>query len=165
MTLTPQPDSTPATLPAQQDGSPASGAPASRADLARIAGLVVGDAVAFLVFAGLGRETHHEASGLAAIAQVALTATPFALGWFAVSPWLGAFRRARTTAPALMLRTTLLAWLASWPAALLLRWAFTGKVPPVSFALVTLLANALFLCLWRGGFAFAARWLAARRAH
>jgi hypothetical protein len=123
---------------------------------------VVGDAVSFLVFAGLGRETHGEASGLAAMAQVALTAAPFALGWFAVAPWLGAFRRTRTARPTIMLRTTLLAWLAAWPATLLLRWAFTQQVPPVSFALVILVANAVFLSVWRGTFALVAGLVSAR---
>jgi hypothetical protein len=122
--------------------------------IGRIAGLVVGDTLSFLVFAAVGRETHHEASGLAAFAQVALTATPFALGWFVVSPWLGAFRRAKTTAPLGMLRTTSLVWLAAWPATLLLRWAITLQPPPVSFALVILVANAVFLSAWRTTFAW-----------
>jgi hypothetical protein len=146
--------STPAAL--TPDGSE------SRRAVGRIAGLVVGDALAFLIFAGLGRETHHETSGLAALAQVALTATPFALGWFAVSPWVGAFRRARTSTPPAMLRTTVIAWLASWPVTLVLRWAFTSQVPPVSFALVILVANTVFLCAWRGVFALVARWLGGR---
>jgi Protein of unknown function (DUF3054) len=129
---------------------------AARRDALRIAGLVVGDAIAFLVFAGVGRGSHHEATGLSALAQVALTAAPFALGWFIVAPFVGAFRRAKIGTPRAMLGRTELAWLASWPAALLLRWAFTGKVPPLSFAVVTLIANALFLAVWRGAFALVA---------
>jgi Protein of unknown function (DUF3054) len=145
VTATSQPNSGTAALPA--------GATTARPALGRIVGLVIGDAISFLVFAAVGRETHHETSGLAAMAQVALTAAPFALGWFAVSPWLGAFRRSKTDTPKAMLRTTLIAWLAAWPATLLLRWAFTLQVPPVSFAIVILVANTLFLNLWRGAFA------------
>ena len=130
----------------------------------RIVGLVVGDAVSFLVFAAVGRQTHHEASGLAAFAQVALTAAPFALGWFVVSPWLGAFRRGKTGTPLAMLRTTLIAWLASWPAALVLRWGFAAQMPQVSFAVVILVANAVFLSVWRTAWAFAAGMINARRA-
>jgi hypothetical protein len=125
-------------------------------DILRIAGLVAGDAIAFLVFAGVGRGSHNEATGLSALAQVAATAFPFALGWFIMAPFVGAYRRAKTATPRAMLGRTELAWLASWPAALLLRWAFTGKVPPLSFALVTLVANALFLAIWRGAFALVA---------
>lgn len=122
----------------------------------RIAGLVVGDAVAFLVFAGLGRGEHNEATGLGALGAVALTALPFALGWFVVAPLLGAYRRAVTSQPRAMLGRTALVWLAAWPVALLLRWAFTGRVPPVSFALVALVANTIILSLWRGAYALVA---------
>jgi hypothetical protein len=58
-----------------------------------------------------------------------------------------------------MLRRTELAWLGAWPLTLLLRWAFTQRVPEWSFALVILVANALFLGAWRGAFA----WVLARR--
>jgi hypothetical protein len=126
---------------------------AQKRDRLRIITLIVGDALAFLVFAALGRGQHHEPTAFAALGQTALTAVPFALGWFLVAPWLAAFSRARTGAVGQMLRTTLLAWLAAWPATLLLRWAFTGRVPPVAFAAVILLANAVLLAAWRGAFA------------
>ncbi len=119
--------------------------------------LVVGDALAFLVFAAIGRKTHQEATGLATLGQIAWTALPFALGWFVVAPFLGAFRRSQTERPAQMLPRTELAWLAAWPAALLLRWALSSdhQVPP-SFALVILLANAALLGAWRTVFALVA---------
>jgi hypothetical protein len=113
----------------------------------------------FLLFAGVGRESHQEASGFGALGLVALTALPFALGWFIVAPLLGAFRARATATPGAMLRRTELAWLCAWPATLLLRWAFTQKVPPWSFAAIILLANALFLGAWRTLFA----WILARR--
>src|SRR5689334_1124680 len=43
--------------------------------------LAAGDALAFMVFAALGRASHSEAAGLDAIMQVAETAAPFAAGW------------------------------------------------------------------------------------
>jgi hypothetical protein len=122
-------------------------------DVRRTAVLAVGDVVVFLVFAGVGRASHSEAAGLNALAQVAQTAAPFALGWFVVAPWLGGYRWAATNSPRTLLIRTWLAWLGAWPVALLLRWAFTGKAPPPTFALVTLFANALFLSIWRGLFA------------
>ena len=129
----------------------------------RTIALVAGDALSFLVFAGVGRASHQEATGLGAVAQIAATAVPFALGWFVVSPWIGAFRRSLTEGVVPMLRRTELAWLCVWPAAMLLRWALVDRVTPItfskfaSFALVVLISNAVFLSLWRGVFAWATR--------
>ena len=127
----------------------------------RVAALVVGDAVSFLVFTGVGRDTHGEASGLAALGQVALTALPFALGWFLVSPWVGAYRRAATDTVRRMLTRTELAWLASYPVALILRVILSSDHQmPITFAIVILLANAVFLGIWRTAFALVERLLA-----
>ena len=131
----------------------------------RATALVAGDTAAFLLFAAVGRRTHDEASGLAAIGQIAITALPFALGWFAVSPLVGAFRRGLTQGPWRMLARTELSWLAAWPVTLVLRWAIAPDHNiPVSFAIVILLANALFLGLWRTGFALAEALLARGRS-
>jgi len=139
------------------DGSTAPTTPSGglRSGYGRIAALVVGDLIAFVVFATLGRDTHHEATGFDAIGQTLWTALPFALGWFLVAPWLGGFRRAGAERPLQMLRRTEIAWLASWPVALLLRWAFTPDhhIPPLAFAIVALLANAVILGGWRTAFA------------
>jgi len=62
-----------------------------------------------------------------------------------------------------MLRRTELAWLAAWPVALVLRLALSADhTVPISFALVILIANAIFLGLWRGAFAAVADWLGGR---
>ncbi len=58
--------------------------------------LVIGDAICFLIFAAIGRSSHGEASGFAAIPQVITTALPFAIAWFLVSPFVGAYRRGHT---------------------------------------------------------------------
>lgn len=132
----------------------------------RVAALVVGDAVSFLVFAGIGRNQHGETSGLGALLEIALTAAPFALGWFLVSPWLGAFRRKLTTGVGRMLARTELAWLAAFPVALVLRLVLDpqhlslGQI--AAFAAVILCVNALFLGVWRGAFALVAAWWARR---
>lgn len=125
----------------------------------RVAALVVGDTASFLLFATLGRRTHDEATGLSALGQIAMTALPFALGWFAVSPFAGAFRRLTVAKPLRMLARTELAWVISWPATLLLRWAIApDHNVPVSFAIVILLANAVFLGTWRIAFTLIERW-------
>ncbi|HEU5227180.1 MAG TPA: DUF3054 domain-containing protein [Ktedonobacteraceae bacterium] len=122
--------------------------------LARILILVAGDAVVFLIFSAIGRRSHNEAAGLDALWQIALTAAPFALGWFLVSPFVGAFRRALEIRPRKMITRTALAWLAAWPVGLLVRGIVEQKVPPLSFALVTLISNMILLVLWRGLLSF-----------
>ena len=131
----------------------------------RIALLVIGDAISFLLFAGLGRNTHGEASGLAALGQVALTALPFALAWFLVSPWLRVYRRTATDTIWKMFTRTEFAWLITYPAALLLRVLLApDRQMPITFAIVILLANAVFLGVWRSAFALVERLLGARAA-
>ena len=122
-------------------------------DLRRILTLVGGDVLAFLAFAALGRETHGETSGFAALPDIAITAAPFAIGWFLVSPLVGAFRRELMAEPRAMAIRTALAWILSWPIGLALRWLFTGHFPPLSFALVTLIFNLGILLIWRWPYA------------
>jgi FlaA1/EpsC-like NDP-sugar epimerase len=125
----------------------------------RPAALVLGDACSFFIFAAVGRASHDEAAGLAAFFLVAQTAAPFALGWFVVAPFFGVYRRANTSGVRSMLLRTALAWVCAWPVGLLLRGIFRSEIPPVSFAIVTLIANMVFLGLWRGAFA----WITHRR--
>src|SRR5690348_1255746 len=116
--------------------------------------LVIGDLICFLIFAALGRNTHGEASGFAAIPQIIITALPFAAGWFLVSPFVGAFRHKILTQPRAMVMRTALAWLLAWPFAMLLRGIFVDHgIPPLSFAIVVLLFNMLLLLIWRWPFA------------
>ncbi len=116
--------------------------------------LVTGDALCFLIFAAVGRGSHGEATGLAAISQVIVTALPFAAGWFLVSPFVGAFRRDLVARPRAMATRTALAWVPSWLVAMLLRGIFVDHgIPPFSFALVVLLFNMLILVVWRWLFA------------
>ena len=63
--------------------------------------LIVGDACMFVIFAAVGRASHHEASGLGAFLSVLQTAAPFAIGWFVVAPFLGAYRDIGYLQPAL----------------------------------------------------------------
>ena len=129
--------------------------------------LVAGDTLSFLVFEGVGRQEHGHTSGLDALGDVALTAVPFALGWFLVAPWLGAFRRKLFDSPLRMLGRTELAWLCAWPVAVILRRIVApDPLTPAqlfSFAAVILIANAVFLGFWRTAFALIARFLPAQK--
>src|SRR5712691_9442879 len=129
-------------------------APPETSNTRRIATLVVGDALAFLIFAAIGRSSHGEATGLAAIPQIVLTAAPFAAAWFIVAPFTGAYRRELTGEPRKMAICTVLAWVLSWPVAMALRGIFVDHaVPPISFALITLIFNTLILLVWRWPYA------------
>lgn len=131
---------------ASQNAVPAKGL----ADNVRLPLLIVGDAVIFLIFAAIGRRSHNEAVGLNALVQIALTALPFAAGWFIVSPFIGAFRRGLEIRPGEMVKRTLLAWVLSWPVAMALRGIFVDHaVPPWTFAIITLISNTILLLAWR----------------
>ena len=86
-------------------------------------------------------------------------AAPFAIGWFAVAPFVGALRNAALGSPRAMLARTALAWLLAWPVGLGLRALIRQTSIPISFAIVTLITNMVILLGWRGIFA----WLTARR--
>jgi len=116
--------------------------------------LVIGDLLCFLIFVALGRRSHGEASGFAAIPQIIVTALPFIAGWFLVSPFVGAFRHKIMAQPKAMVIRTALAWLLAWPVAMVLRGIFVDRgVPPLSFALIVLVFNMLLLLIWRWPFA------------
>ena len=124
----------------------------------RAALLAGGDLLAFLLFSAIGRASHSEAAGFEALAQIAETAAPFALGWFVVAPLLGAFGADTTDSPRRMLGRTALAWLVAWPIGLLLRALIRQTGIPLSFAIITLLTNMLILLGWRGAFAWLTSW-------
>jgi Protein of unknown function (DUF3054) len=116
--------------------------------------LAIGDLLCFLIFVAFGRSSHGEASGFAAIPQIIVTALPFIVGWFLVSPFVGAFRHKIMAQPRSMVICTAVAWLLAWPVAMLLRGIFVDHgVPPLSFAIVVLLFNMLLLLIWRWPFA------------
>ena len=124
--------------------------PADAPRVGRVAVLVAGDIIAFLLFARAGHAQHHEAT---ALGTIVVTAAPFVVAWLVSAPWLGAFGRlgsAATTQPRHLLKRTAIAWIVAWPLALILRafWMRAG-IPPV-FDLIALVANAVLLLGWRG---------------
>ena len=129
-------------------------------DARRIGLLAAGDIAVFMLFAAIGRASHSEAAGFSAIAEVAQTAAPFALGWFVVSPWLGAFNAEVTVQPRRMLGRTALAWLLALLIGLIVRALIIGRGSPLSFAIVTFITALIMLLCWRGAYA----WLVSRRA-
>jgi len=83
-----------------------------------------------------------------------VTAAPFAIAWFIVSPFIGVYRKELVANPRKMARRTFIAWMLSWPVAMALRGIFVDHaVPPFTFALIALFVNAAFLLLWRWPYA------------
>jgi Protein of unknown function (DUF3054) len=120
----------------------------------RIALLAIGDALVFVIFAVIGMRSHKVSLTVPSVLQ---TAAPFAIGWFLVSPFVGAFRRKIISQPSKMSLRTALGWLIAWPIGLLLRGIVEHEIPPLSFAIVTLITNTIFLQLWRVPFAWFTR--------
>lgn len=122
----------------------------------RIILLVAGDIFCFLIFASVGTNQHNEGVNLLNSIWVAL---PFLAGWFIVAPILGMFKAELATRPAQMLLRTGLAWLVSWPVAMLFRWLLVdrAKAMPFSnfltFAFIAFAFNMGLLLLWRWPFA------------
>jgi hypothetical protein len=130
----------------------ASGAP----DVRRIAVLAAGDLLAFNVITAIGLASHGELAGLGALAQVAEIAAPFAIGWFAVAPFAGAFRNDIASRPGRILARTALAWLIALPIGLLLWSVIRQRQVVPAFAVVTFITNLIAMLGWRGTYALLA---------
>ena len=123
----------------------------------RVITLAIGDAIVFLVFASIGQNSHGEPLSIPSIIFVAL---PFALGWFLVAPFAGAFREDIVSNPRRMANRTIQAWFLSWPVAMALRWLLvdrtrnTSLISFITFAFVALVIMIVILLLWRWPFAF-----------
>ena len=116
--------------------------------------LALGDGLALLTFAAVGRASHSLTAGVPLLAAL-LTAAPFAAAWVIVAPLVGAYRGRNLVSPGRWLARTALAWLMAEPLGLVLRAQVLGRPIIPIFALVTLAAAGAILLAWRGLF-----WLA-----
>jgi hypothetical protein len=123
-------------------------------DARQVAALAAGDLVAFNVVTALGLLSHSRLTGLDVLAEVATVAAPFAIGWFLVAPFAGAFRGDVAGQPKRILPRAALAWLIALPIGLLL-WSLIRQRPvQPAFAVVTFITNLIVLLGWRGVFAW-----------
>lgn len=128
---------------------PSLGSPALPPLLARsrIALLVAGDAAALLLFAAIGRLSHHEPMSLGALLG---TAGPFMAGWFASAALLGGYGKAAQGGNAgAAAGAAAKSWALGIPAGLLVRTATRGYLPDPSFIAVSMAANGVLLVGWR----------------
>jgi hypothetical protein len=125
-------------------------------DTRRIALLAGGDLVAFNLITAIGLASHGELTGLGALGQVVVIAAPFAIGWFAVAPFVGLFKADVACRPRGMLARVALAWLIALPIGLLLWSIIRQKQIQPAFAIVTFITNLIALLGWRGAYALLA---------
>jgi Protein of unknown function (DUF3054) len=130
--------------------------PGNKKESQRFWTVLIGDILVFLIFSVIGTYSHEDLLG---IGKVIWTALPFILSWFLIAPFLGAFRRELMTQPKAMALRTMNAWLVAWPLSVALHFVFEWHVisiiSTVSFAIVALITNAIFLFVWRVPFAIA----------
>lgn len=127
----------------------------------RVMVLVGGDIIALLLFVLAGRRSHSMSTtdlwaGL-------VTAAPFVLAWFLVTPWFGLFRAEVSQNWRKLVPRLLVAWAIGGALALVLRALFLGRPIPAgiipTFAAVALGVTTLFMLIWRLGYI----WWANRR--
>lgn len=123
--------------------------------------LVGGDLLVILSFVWIGRSSHN--LSIADIAAGLLTASPFILSWFFITPWFGLFSAEVSRSWRKLVPRLLLAWAIAGPAALVLRSLFLGRpifsgiIP--AFAVVSLSYIGFWMLVWRLGY----MWWTSRR--
>lgn len=117
----------------------------------RVITLVVGDFLVLLLFAWVGRSSHG-LSGLD-IKAIIVTAAPFMIGWFLITPWFGLFSADVSQNWRKLIPRLLIAWAIGGALALVLRALYLGRPIPggiiPTFALVALGFTTLFMLIWR----------------
>jgi hypothetical protein len=105
--------------------------------------LAAGDTLALLVFATIGRVSHHEALTLATSFETAL---PFLVGWFATAPFLGGFgKEAQGGNVGSAVGAAAKSWIVAVPISIVIRSLLRGYVPDKAFIIVSFVATALLL--------------------
>lgn len=113
--------------------------------------LLIGDIVAILLFATLGRGAHSMELGLAGILN---TAFPFLIMWLLVAWLLGGYRPAAYENPGKAAVRAIVLVLVAGPLALLLRSFILSRPIVITFAIISVSTNLILLTLWRTAFAF-----------
>jgi hypothetical protein len=105
--------------------------------------LAVGDTLALVIFATIGRVSHHEAVTLASSFETAL---PFLVGWFATAPFLGGFGKdAQGGNVGSAVGAAAKPWIVAVPISIFIRSLLRGYVPDKAFIIVSFVATAVLL--------------------
>ena len=120
-----------------------------------IATVVLGDMSVFLAFVILGKAEHE----ITLVQALVRTALPFAIVWFASSPWLGAYRSSTLYNPRTTAWKIPLIWLLCGLVALFARALLTDRPLILTFAIVAIAVQGVLLVSWRGVFMMVTYWL------
>jgi hypothetical protein len=110
--------------------------------------MAAGDLVVFILFALVGRSSHHESES-GAILPAVKVASPFIAGWLVGGSALRAYGLRARSGLGPLLRRTLFAWFAGCLIGLGIRSLGEHRIVPVSFAVVAFTFNAVVLLAWR----------------
>ena len=127
-----------------EDGVPSS--PLDRPVLSLI------DAVSLFLFTATGKASHSADGGSLDMLAVFITALPFLLSWFIISPLVGCYRPEATKDIQSAGIQATKGWAIAIPVGCILRGIIKGYVPPIPFVVVTLIATLFILCLGRIGY-------------
>ncbi len=109
---------------------------------------MIGDAIVFLTFAGIGRASHGEAVASAAIRTVG-TALPFLAGWFAAAVAWRAYAAETLHSYRAGLTRVVVTWVSGAVIALAIRSLLEHRLVPATFAGIAFGFNLVLLLLWR----------------
>lgn len=107
-----------------------------------------GDAIIFLIFAGIGRANHGEVAGNAAVPTVG-TALPFLVGWFIAALAWRAYTANTLHSYRMGLTRVTVTWITGAIIALAIRSFLEHRVIPATFAAIAVGFNLVLLLLWR----------------
>ena len=116
--------------------------------------LIIGDLLVLLSFVAIGRRNH--SMSVADIGATFMTALPFVISWFVVTPWFGIYKAQIYRVWQRLVPRLLLAWAVAGPLALVLRALFLGRSVPTgimpTFALVSIAYIGIVALIWRLAF-------------
>lgn len=110
------------------------------------------DASSLLVFAAVGKASHSAVDGSLDIGAVLVTAFPFLLSWFLLSPLVGSYKPEATKDVQSSAIQAAKGWILAVPVGCVLRGVIKGYVPPLPFVIVTLISTLVILSTGRVGY-------------
>lgn len=123
--------------------------------------IILGDAIALLLFAYGGEVSHELFFPDSLLLSVLFVALPFALAWFPAAYVLGALTDARLSRPPSWVARAVGAWLIAAPLGIVVRgWLINRAVIPMAFLLVTYAMGLTLLVGWRLLFIVARKFIA-----
>lgn len=116
--------------------------------------LVIGDAIALIVFSMWGRASH----GMDLQAgSVLSTGLPFAITWFAAAALLGGYKPEAAAGPGAAAKRAALISVIAAPLAVVLRALFLQRPIPWTFLVVATTTTLIVMTVWRTVFALTRR--------